>query len=309
MDPLLDAGEEGVLGRVARAALKRLPSSVYWAGLETWGIRRFQGNREQYHYAFDRLHARRHAAARRDDGDVADGHVLTWDPELPPAPADFPQRATFELARTEALYLRDRICERHHGSLLAWLASHADAAPNVSMIWQHAHLGEFRADHKELVHHGKVFGAVMEGAAILYNLELARLRKDAERETELAKELGRWLRGLADSGNALTDWRPKRFWELTMDRGHAISERARRFVEGWFELSLSLDSDKVDSSFGRLLVRERERGLKGVRSRFDNKRALEQWSGAAGMGLPSYRWPISQRFLNDLHAGLRAKEA
>src|SRR5882724_2683123 len=42
----LKAGGEsnGIIGRDAGADLQRLPSSVYWAGLGTWGIRIFPGS-------------------------------------------------------------------------------------------------------------------------------------------------------------------------------------------------------------------------------------------------------------------------
>src|SRR5262245_20576735 len=50
IEALLRGGEtsegDGVIGRRARAALQRLPSSVYWLGLATWGIRCFDGSQD-----------------------------------------------------------------------------------------------------------------------------------------------------------------------------------------------------------------------------------------------------------------------
>jgi hypothetical protein len=46
IDALINGGEtQNVIGSAAREKLKRLPSDVYWAGLLTLGIRRFQGSR------------------------------------------------------------------------------------------------------------------------------------------------------------------------------------------------------------------------------------------------------------------------
>jgi len=39
----------GVIGIQARDRIKRLPSSVYWAGMGVWRIRRFPGSLEDYH--------------------------------------------------------------------------------------------------------------------------------------------------------------------------------------------------------------------------------------------------------------------
>ena len=50
------------------------------------------------------------------------------------------------------------------------------------------------------------------------------------------------------------------------------------------------------------LIIEREKYLKGARSRFTNKKALEQWRGAAGVNELKYRWPTAKQFLKDLSA-------
>ncbi|HYM89663.1 MAG TPA: DUF6361 family protein, partial [Nitrospiraceae bacterium] len=45
---LIGSGDDtaGVFGKRAGGGLKRLPSSVYWAGLGMWQIRRFQGSQD-----------------------------------------------------------------------------------------------------------------------------------------------------------------------------------------------------------------------------------------------------------------------
>src|SRR5690606_18392309 len=51
---LKDAGEDaGILGKLAGASLKRLPSSVYWLGLGAWKIRQFVGSQDDYHRSLD----------------------------------------------------------------------------------------------------------------------------------------------------------------------------------------------------------------------------------------------------------------
>ena len=54
------------------------------------------------------------------------------------------------------------------------------------------------------------------------------------------------------------------------------------------------------------LVRSRESTLKGKRSRFINRKALEQWNGTSGV-LFNYRWNCVRQFIKDLYAGLEAK--
>ena len=57
------------------------------------------------------------------------------------------------------------------------------------------------------------------------------------------------------------------------------------------------------------LVEERERVLKGSRSRFANPRALELWGGQSGRGLLTHRWGTVKQLLRDLYAGLDGKAA
>jgi hypothetical protein len=48
IEALVSNGEyDGVTGRDARRSLQRLPSSIYWAGLSSWGIRKYPGSQDQ----------------------------------------------------------------------------------------------------------------------------------------------------------------------------------------------------------------------------------------------------------------------
>lgn len=304
MVPLLDEQESGVLGRVARGDLKRLPSAVYWAGLQSWGICLFEGSQDQYHCAFDRLHAQRANLRRRDDADLHGSLALTWHPGLPEPPQEFPQNLSFALSAAEAIYLRDRICERHPKSLLAWLGRSGLDVPEVDAPWLHPHRADFEEDQRELLQHGKVFSETMHGAALLYNLQLAELRRSDELVQEHRDSLTAWLDDRRANHEELRAWDLLRFWHLTMNHGHNITERTRRFVESWVEIARGLPADLATVTPARTLVRNRERSLKGTRSRFDNARALDQWRGYAGLLRLTYRWNNASRFLRDLNAGL-----
>jgi hypothetical protein len=48
----------------------------------------------------------------------------------------------------------------------------------------------------------------------------------------------------------------------------------------------------------------RERALKGSRARLGNPRALELWNGGSGLDQMNYRWAVTTRIINDIHAGL-----
>src|SRR5881628_1852833 len=57
IERLLASGEsDGVIGRLARATLQRLPSSIYWSGLRRLGICLFAGSQDTYHQSLDRFY-------------------------------------------------------------------------------------------------------------------------------------------------------------------------------------------------------------------------------------------------------------
>ena len=93
----LEAGGEstGIIGRVARAKLQRLPSSIYWVGLEQWGIRRFHGSIESYFRSIPGQ--RRSMSSRRklDEFERVDRDVHNWHPGLPAPPRSFRNRRPF----------------------------------------------------------------------------------------------------------------------------------------------------------------------------------------------------------------------
>jgi len=90
MGSLLAGGETiGVIGREAGSRLKRLPSSVYWAGLGAWGVRRFPGSIDSL---FETLVGRDRLRRARGEGSAdAEVHAL-WHPRMPDPPEDLLER-------------------------------------------------------------------------------------------------------------------------------------------------------------------------------------------------------------------------
>lgn len=298
VQPLLDAHQEGVFGAQAGSALKRLPSSVYWAGLGAWGIRRFNGSQGEYHASVDLLYARRGRARRREDEDAeADSATQSWHPRLPPPPPRFPAGVELTLTAAEASFLRDRIATSCKDTLLAWLA--LNGRPDASSEpWLHHQLPQFPGPAQVVLQHGRLLSDAVEGAARLYNICLAELRDDEARVSEHREELAEW-RARCDL-DGISGWLLSGLWGETTAPGHTITRQTRQFVEAWVERLVATGGDLADDAAARQLVRNRETTLKGPRSRFTNRGALSSWGGSSGVGRLVYRWPTARRFLDDL---------
>jgi hypothetical protein len=92
-------------------------------------------------------------------------------------------------------------------------------------------------------------------------------------------------------------------WTFCARRAN-LSLRTREFLERWRGQLAAGYAAVAHSGEALRLVEDRERSLKGNRSRFGNARALELWGGQSGTGLLTYRRGTAQRFLGDLYCGL-----
>jgi len=214
-------------------------------------------------------------------------------------------KANFTLTVEEASFLLDRIQRSNPSSLLAHLALNGKPA-DVDLPWEHPDRATFSAEHIEILDHARRFSIVMHGAAIIYNIELAEERSWSEKVDEHYDSLEYWANEMLDPAE-IRNWPLDRFWELTMDYGHTITPATRRFVEQWRQITRNRGRLIGDDPDVREMIRRREMALKKSRSRFNNRRALDQWSGYSGLGLMTYRWRNAAVFLKDLHTGLQQK--
>lgn len=311
IEPLLQSGDhDGIVGRNVGTAVKRLPSSVYWAGLGSWGIRKKPHSQGTYHRTIDAtyrhrdglIRLERSAREREDDtekGQLAD--TYNWHPRLPPQPPGFPDEASFALTRDEAEFIMECLQSRHRDSLLAFLAQ--ECKPTVgNMPWEHPDYEKLSDDHRKLLTQARLFSELMHGAALLYNIQLAELR---EHRGLLDRHQGSF-HGWVDE----TDWEEMRSWELDLlwqqarHPTYRITPQTKSFVERWRSLACASPHTLLHSEEARELVRRREQHLKGPHSRFRNRRALEQWGGQSGVGRLTYRWTNVKMLLKDLRQGM-----
>lgn len=306
VQPLLansDGDESGIFGRLAGGGLKRLPSAVYWGGLGAWGIKVFPGSQDQYHRNIDEIYRRRRSAMRSDDAEIRERALLTWHPALPPTPEGFPDEADILMRGEEAEFVLDRIRTAHGDTFLRVLAD-LPALPDVSFPWELSNLSAATNEHRELLHHARMFSECRQGAAILYNLMLAEEAGSSDLIDDHRMRLLEWATDTIDL-DEVRSWDLSDFWRMSRHESHHISPHARTFLEKWVAEVRVDPARVVDRTSARDLVRHREMTLKGSRSRFSNIRSREEkWGGYAGLGRIDYRWYQVARLLDDLHTGL-----
>jgi hypothetical protein len=303
----------GTIGGRSGKGVLRLPGSVYWAGLGVWGIRLTPFSQDEYHRRIDETYRRRNALkalekdakAQGDDIDVEQRMAaLSWHPRLPVPTEGFPLKVDFALCREEAEFIRDRIQVACPNSLLSFLALHWKPT-DTQFPWEHPDYGSFSEQHKELLTHARLFSEVMHGAALSYNVQLARLRNHDDFVAKHQASFDEWTTNLPLK--EIRSWSTSRLWELTMNHGHTITPQTKFFVQQWIDHICKSPNKLLSDDDALNLIKRREMKLKGTHSRFRNHSALKQWGGSSGVGRLVYRWPNVKVLLNDLYLGMHRK--
>lgn len=296
-DALKAGGESnGVIGRDAGPRLQRLPSSVYWAGLGTWGIRTFPGSIDSL---FTTLHGRKRSrvTAEAEDNAASLSSPAIWASALPQAPKNLLQRAMFRLTTDEAEFIIDRLIAAQPVALLTLLAREEINADS-DYIWTHPHLSAFPLAAQRLIGHAEIFSHVMHGAALLYNLTLSELRQRDDWVGDYGKRIQTWI---GDLDLALVrQWSLDDFWATVEHPAHTIRPAAKRFVTEWREVVLEGVPQVASGTAARRVVEERERRLKTSQSRYTNNAVRDRWAGASGSERLSFRWNQAKSHLKDL---------
>ena len=141
-------GDAGVIGREAKGNLKRWPMSIYWSGLERWGIRRYGGSTSAYFASLRRPSSLLMAADAVEEPaegrryEASDPTPGNWSP-LPEPPDGFPETASFLLTDVERRFLLERIGHQHPNTYLAYLLNNGDADGMLAseFPWEHPAAG------------------------------------------------------------------------------------------------------------------------------------------------------------------------
>ncbi len=295
----LQAGGEtlGVIGRDAGPQLRRLPSAVYWAGLGSWGIRRFQGSPDGYFAAVGNL-SRRQSRRREGEDEDSDNYASQiWHPSLPTMPSSLLNTATFRLTIDEAQFIIDRLVAEHPQALLTILARKGFGA-DCRYIWEHPKLAEFPETARQLVRHAEIFSSVMNGAALIYNLQLSELREHDGWIADYQERLQTWNAEIDQA--SVREWSLDDFWLSIEHPNHRVQPAAKRFVTEWLQIVRESAAGASNSPAARKLIRDRECRLKTGQSRFLNLGVRNNWRGASGRDRLSFRWPQAKAHLMDL---------
>ncbi|QBM74855.1 hypothetical protein E2E30_03100 [Sphingomonas sp. AAP5] len=305
----------GVIGILSQEALERMPSEIYWNGLAVLGMRRIRGGRSRW--------ARQVAVSRRaarESNLLDEGRKpavdLGFDADRPDPPEGFPNidDLDFALTQEERDFLRSRLSAAcidgdrlgHRYNLFGTFSRHRRAT-RAAWLWDHPRVGTLKPEVRDMVMLAAAFARVMHGAAILYNVCVARLLPPTPDATRLvaqhSKAFTDWAGALGAADVDLLARRLPEIPRLGALTRHRVDERTLGFVRRWTELA-PCGADLLDHAGALALVGDREVYLKagGGTSRIRFSKQRERWKGDSGSQMMDFRWFRARSCLNDLAA-------
>jgi len=307
-DSLLEMGfKDGVIGAISGEGLQRFPSSIYWAGLQIWGIRKFRGSLNDYYQGLNSYYHLKKGNITRDDQEVLlySNFGENWDEGLPKSPEELPGKEGLDLTKNEAQYLLEKLLINCRESLLTNII-YLRRTARKDFVWENTFIDKLNNDLQIKVMHSQNFSEIMQGAALVYNYLLAEKKEREELINKYKEKLAEWQIAMSSRAEVFLNWNLEHFWnlvysELTVN----VPNRTKRFIDKWIEIVLkNIDDIFVDEEGIKRLIDYRENEVKGRRSRLKNPDYLAKWSGAAGTRQLDYRWRVVKKIINDTIRGL-----
>ena len=298
---LVDVGEkDGVIGANIGAALKNLPSTLYWGGMRTHGIvdEAIVTRDDAVAAEVERAHARRpsYLEAQYVDDAVA-WHSGAFHSTLPTVPEGFPAEAPegFALPRSEAAWLRDRMLASSPDTMLEY-ALYNRPDKDSAVPWRDSVLMSADGERASIMRDARSFSILMNSAALVYNLLLAEAY-EREGFDRVAKPVDDYRTRLDEWAaeptltHDLATWDRDTFWARVHVQNPNVNQRTRRFIDRWMELLRAADIHSIaDNQDVRAFIRGRETEHKRGQARLTNKRLLQAWLGSSGSRPLVYRW-------------------
>ena len=301
---------DGVIGRTKEKDLKTLPSTIYWSGLQAFGIFKRRGTSiRQYSRG-----ASQPTKAEEYEGELVGDLDSFWS-DLPPAPSEFFNFKYAELALTEAeaRWLSERILTTDvnlgQPNLLSYFVSQIQSGEvsflETSELWGADLPVEVDFQLRELVHHAKFFAILAHGASLLYNVMLVEALQEKGHEVRFNENYVERLRDWSSSSDSagLQEWCQEidKFWECLIALGNVVPVLSREFVQELAQIVSTTDLSKFSSNQEtRALVRMREKQHKGSQARLFNTDRLVSFKGDAGLRPMTFRWDLVRRLLQDI---------
>jgi len=290
--------------------VQRLPSSVYWNGLRTFGIVRRDESLPEFSRYLSGVRSLKSVFGGNDrlKGDDPDADEDAGPRVLvPEVNDDYRENLSIMLTNSEATFLREQITANVAGSLLGQILLDAAAMrqfldlPNSATFADMSRLlfiRHLKESLRKTVEHARSFWEIFEGAHIRYNVLLQQKRENSESLDSLVE---RWLEWRSTIGKFdWSNWDTEFLWQLVHEHGGHVREETRRFVNVWIDQARNGGGDSAACDKA---VIEQEKMNKGGRARLPPGVVDTSEGKWIGLKVLNYRLPQGRTLIEDIDRG------
>jgi hypothetical protein len=310
-----DADWLGIIGRTVLDRVRTPPSTIYWNGMYTFGIRQFPGATADHRRRLTDYYRRLASVQYDEDGEPIGTPPRNWDHAVPAAGQLPGEVESFELTHDESDYLASRIRLAQPHSLTAAMLRDGDAWRGATAPWE---VPTEDAQLADLLRDAERFSLLCHGAQLLYNVLLfGRWRTElnatgtTDTEEALQEDVDAWTDEVAERRadlQEMVDHFPS-FLERLTASGARIPDHTQRFFHAWMVAATTDPHTAVTDGDVAETIRRRERQLKGGLAKLVARPALESWAMRGQLqaaGRLAYRWSNGHRIVSDVLAGRAA---
>lgn len=301
----------GIIGREAQAKVQNPPSTIYWNGMQAFGIRQFYGSVADYRRRLRAHYRRLDAVQHDDDGDLVGIPPRNWDPFVPQAGQLPRDTESFHLTFEESEYLTAQIRLYQPRSLTSVMLAD-DASSDAEAPWEVPTTDNTLAT---LLRDAEHFALLSHGVQLLYNVLLyerwrTELGAKGENDNEemVRERASEWVQEVSGRIDELADVAETfpLFLHRLRGTGARVPGETQRFFQSWIQAATADPHAAMQNPDQAEAVRRRERQLKGGLAKLVARPALESWAMRAEPQADqrlTFRWGNAHRIVDDVLAG------
>ena len=304
----------GLFGLRTDRDVVRRPSSIYWSGLQAFGMiaprklslsefaRRISDDKQQFRALLEDR-----GDERGDDPDAEDRSSIVRI-KVPEVDDDYWNKLSIDMTRSEAEFLHYQIVACQPQSLIGQILSNKNSLRQVLKLSKGAGFAEFAElpfllglkdeELKRTVQHARDFWRILEGAHIRYNCILQQRFGTPELRNEFEE---RWDTWCSEISSFPPLWDSSFLWSVVAKHGSRVKGHTRIFIDAWIEQSQLGGSN--ERRCNELVIQQE---LLNKRSRARLKpgysESVDNWVGLSGAG---YRITQVIQILRDIDTGER----
>jgi hypothetical protein len=293
--------------------VQRHPSSIYWSGMQTFGLLRTSLSIAEYSHRHSGTPRNLSAVLQETDDERGDDVYASDEQKslvrVPEVDEDYWDNLSITLTKEEAAFLNEHITVYVPDSLLGQILLHPswsrsfirhgqDDLTAIEDLCELPFVEHLPAALRKILLTARDFWLLLYGAHVRYN---CLLQNSFGSNGYYDEDWDEWLQNI--KGFDWDSWETPYLWDVVKGRGRFVKGATRFFVERWIE-----ETRRGHPSCQRTdqLITQQEKANKGSRARL-RANADERVNKWIGISTLTYRIPQAREIIGDIVRSMSGK--